>query len=64
MKQSGYQRMFHALRLSFDIDRFDERAGIQQYDGGLDLHDAEYEAALVQWIEAGRNPNDMPYLGA
>lgn len=55
--------MFHALRADIDIDRFNERAGIQQFDGGLDRDDAEFEAALVQWVEQGRNPVDMPYLG-
>ena len=64
MKQSGYPRMFHALRLSFDDERFEERAAIQQFDAGLPLHDAEFEAALVQWVEQGRNPLEMPYLGA
>lgn len=63
MPQKGYVRMFHALRADIDIDRFNERAGIQQFDGGLDRDDAEFEAALVQWVEQGRNPVDMPYLG-
>ena len=63
MPANGYIRLFNSLRADIDIDRFNERAGIQEFDGGLDRDDAEFEAALVQWVEQGRNPVDMPYLG-
>lgn len=63
MPANAYIRLFHSVRADIDIDRFNERAGIQEFDGGLDRDDAEFEAALVQWVEQGRNPVDLPYLG-
>lgn len=58
-----YARQFKRVCLDFDLERAEERAGIQQFDGGLDRDDAEFEAALVQWVEQGRSPLEMPYLG-
>lgn len=64
MSQEAYRRMFNSFRVDLDCERFEERAAIQHFDAGLPLHDAEFEAALVQWVEQGRNPVDLPYLGA
>jgi hypothetical protein len=38
----------NSLKKPFDWDRFEERAAIMEYDGGLSRSEAERQAALDQ----------------
>jgi hypothetical protein len=64
MPANGYIKLFHATRKTLDVERFEERAAIHQHDAGLDLDDAEFEAALVQWVEQGGDQLQFSFLGA
>jgi hypothetical protein len=58
-----YARQFKRAGLDFDLERAEERAGIMEFDGGLDTDGAEYQAALQQWVEHGIEPGNMQYEG-